>query len=276
MLQYSTEFARGRCAFADRYRFRAELSWSMVKGEPDYDRMVSNYMSKLEQDNKLRDSERAQKSGWHGFTGIVGNEQTSRFGKYLEPIGCLVEWVFLWPSGRDAGLESEILSSSKAETADRDGMQPWRVFGLDIKVPANATIESCSVQTARAELSFTDSKTGNTWQYKRLGLTPLWLKKPIEDWLSSSLRSFTRDLSVSRRRIGSVEIARAEGEFRPEGMHLRWGRIEARAWIDPVDGRLYCVRKMIRKAAAGGTDVSTDHLLAAAPEFTFRSGARPK
>ena len=62
MLQFSTEYPQGRCAFADRYQFRFELTWGNVKGEPDYDRMITDYTGKLEREKNLTETERAKKA----------------------------------------------------------------------------------------------------------------------------------------------------------------------------------------------------------------------
>lgn len=267
MLQFSSEFNRGRCAFADRYQFRAELNWSVVSGEPDYDRMISNYTSRFEQEKKLTDAERLKKSGWHGFSGIINGEPTSRFGLFLEPIGCLVEWVFIWPDARDPDMESEILAATRAMPLDREGLQPWRAFGLDMRLPPEAAFEGVTVQPAKVEFSFTDPKTGNAWRFGRLGMVNLWLKSSLEDWFTTLLKPGTRNLRFSHRQIRNTDIIHAEGEFTPEGMHLRRGNIEAAAWVDPMDGRIYHARKLIRKLS-NKRDVPLDALLHAAPEFT--------
>lgn len=267
MLQFSSEFNRGRCAFADRYQFRAELNWSMVSGEPDYDRMISNYMSRFEQEKKLSGGERQKKSGWHGFSGIINGETSSRFGLYFETIGCLVEWVFIWPELRDPVLESDILASTGGMPLDHEGRQPWRAFGLDMRLPPEAAFEGVTAQPAKVEFTFSDPKSGNSWRFGRLGMVPLWLKSDVETWLSSLLKTGTRNIRFTHRRDHATDVVHAEGEFTPEGLHLKRGKFEALAWIDPMDGRLYHVRKLIRRDS-GASDLPAVKLLKAAPEFT--------
>jgi hypothetical protein len=61
----------------------------------------------------------------------------------------------------------------------------------------------------------------------------------------------------------------AEGAFKPGGMHIRNGRLEACAWICPEDGRLYHAAKRIRTSTPV-EDTPLEQLLTAAPEFTPR------
>lgn len=251
MLQFSSEFTNGRCAFADRYQFRVEMSWRTVNGEPDYDRMVSNYLTKLEQEKKLTGGERARKSGWHGFSGIMNREQTSRFGRYLPETGCLVETVFLWPNERDTALESDILASIHPCPPDPVDGQHWRAFGLDLRVPVAAAFEGATVLPARAEFSFTDPKSGNAWTFTRLGLLPQWFDGDVEKWLVKSLGSHTRDVRITHRRHGQHDVTSAEGSFKPKTIHLRRGTVRAAAWIGPRDGRLYAAQSWIRREGPG-------------------------
>ncbi len=269
MLQFSTEYPQGRCAFADRYQFRFELTWTMVKGEPDYNRMVSDYLSKLEREKRLVDGQEVRKAGWHGFHGIMQGDRTSRFGRYLEPLGCLVECVFLWPDDRDEALESEILSSIEPMTAGNDGRQRWRAFGLDMKPPATAAIEGCIAQPARARFSYGNPKTGSQWSYERLGLTAYWLKEPVENWLAQHLGSGLRDLRISHVARSNVDVIHAEASFKPSGLHLKRGQLAAEAWICPADGRLYVVT-VRRRGNHPLEAVPMDQLFAAAPDFTPR------
>jgi len=267
MLQFSTEFNRGRCAFADRYQFRAEMNWSLVSGEPDYDRMISNYLSRFEQEKKLSGAERLKKSGWHGFAGIINGEPTSRFGLYLASVGCLVEWVFIWPEARNPELESEILTSCVGLPLDHNGLQPWRAFGLDMRLPPEAAFEGVTAQPAKVEFTFSDPKSGNSWRFGRFGMVNLWLRASLEDWFTALLKPGTRNLRFSHRQTHGADVVHAEGEFTPEGMHLRRGKIEAAAWINQMDGRIYHVKKLIRKKV-DHHDVPLEKLLRAAPEFT--------
>jgi hypothetical protein len=269
MLQFSTEYPQGRCAFADRYQFRFEMNWSSVKGEPDYDRMISDYTSKLEREKKLTDPERLKKSGWFGFYGVLSGDHTSRFGRYFAPIGCLLECVFIWPEERDPELEAAVLASIEAMPADTSGNQRWRAFGLDMALPPIAALEGCTAQPARAQFSFSNPKTGSEWSFERLGMTASWLKHDLETWLRGHIDPSVNELRITHATRHGSDVVRAEGTYKPAGLHLKRGRLNAEAWLCPEDGRLYYVCSRIR-----GHDPSDarpiEHLLTAAPDFTPR------
>lgn len=269
MLQFSTDFKRGRCAFANRYQFRFEINWSMVKGEPDYDRMLSDYTSKLEQQKSLTDTELLKKNGWYGFWGFINDEMTSRFGRYYKETGCLMECVFLWPDERDAALESAILSNISAIPTDIHGHQRWRAFGLDMRLPPTAIIEKCTAQPARTVFSFSNPKTGAIWEFSRLGMVKSWLKTDVENWLSRTLDADRSSLRFTHQQRHGADVVHASGTFKPAGLHLRRGKVESAAWICPEDGRLYHVAKRTRQTNPND-ELPIDELLSAAPEFTPR------
>ncbi|HMP88702.1 MAG TPA: hypothetical protein PJ991_00800 [Kiritimatiellia bacterium] len=268
LLQFSSEFTRGRCAFADRYQFRLELSWSIVKGEPDYTRMISDYTSKLEQEKKLTGKELIKKAGWHGFFGEMNGELTSRFGRYLGEIGCLVECVVLWTGERDPDLEHDLVSSIRA-CPPHEGRQQWRAFGMHVFPPATAAFDGCVAQPARTEFNFTNPKSGNKWNFSRYGMVKSWLFADVESWLKSRLQTDARDLRFYHKTMHAVDVVFAEGVFKPEGIHLHKGELQAAAWIAPEDGRLYQVTQRLRKKHPG-EQLPVETLLISAPEFTPR------
>ncbi len=266
MLQFSTEFTRGRCAFADRHQFRAEVSWRTVRGEPDYQRMVNDYVHRLEHEKKLTESERSRRAGWHGFYGRIQGAQTSRFGRYLPEVGCLVETVFLWPEQRDAALEGALLGAIHTIPPD-DHQQKWRAFGMEVQAPRASAIEGCVVQPARAEFSFTNPKTGNMWQFGRLGMVPSWYDGDLETWLKRSLGDAVREARYIHRTVQGADRVYAEGTFKPKSIHWGKGKFEAVAWVHPEDGRLYFGKQWLRRPESGAALEWTDRFRAA-PEFT--------
>ena len=269
MLQFSTEYPQGRCAFADRYQFRFEMNWSMVKGEPDYDRMISDYTSKSEREKKLTDTERLKKSGWHGFSGIMLGDRTSRFGRYFAEIGCLLECVFIWPDTRDPDLEADVLASFAANPPEPGGGQRWRAFGLAMALPAVAALEGCSAHPGKAQFSFSNPKTGSEWSFERLGMTHVWLKTDVETWLRHHLDASARQVRFTHATRHGTDVVRAEATYKPAGLHLKRGVLTAEAWIHPTDGRLYyvCAR---RRGNDPAEQRPLETLLAAAPDFTPR------
>jgi len=269
MLQFSSEYPLGRCAFADRRQFRFEINWKIVKGEPDYDRMISDYISKLERENKLTEPGRVKKSGWFGFHGVIDGDRTSRFGRYFEPIECLLECVFIWPDERDPDLEAEVLASFKAMPGDTDGFQRWRAFGLDMAIPTIAALEGCTAQPARAQFTFSNPKTGSEWSFERLGMTAVWLKCDVETWLRGHIDKSTKALRITHSSRHGSDVVRAEGTYKPAGLHLRRGRLTAEAWLCPEDRRLYYACSRIRGNDPDDTR-PIEQLLTAAPDFTPR------
>lgn len=250
MLQFSSEFARGRCAFADRYQFRCEISWRNVPGEPDYDRMVSDYLNKLKSEKKIENGTREQKSGWHGIRGIINGENTSRFGRYIPEIGCLLEMVLLWPDPCDHELEACALASIEARPPREH--QEWQAFGMHITLPTSIAFENCTSLPARAEFSFNDIKNGNAWSLSRRGMLPSWFDGNLQEWLRRDLGKRVRDLRFTHRHHHGRDLLMAEGRYKPPFMHLRLGDVTAAAWIERSDGRLYCAKKWQYRPIARG------------------------
>ena len=111
LLQFSRNPQTGRCAFADRYQFRFEVSWREVPGAPDFQRLLSDYRSRLEEDG-LSAVRPLQGGVWQGVAGVLPDGRTTcRYGAYLAPVQCLVEAVFLWPKARHEPLETAVLAS---------------------------------------------------------------------------------------------------------------------------------------------------------------------
>jgi len=269
MLQFSTDYTRGRCAFADRYQYRFELSWSIVKGEPDYDRMVGDYMGKLEREKAGSDLVRLRHAGWHGFTGTVSGTPTTRLGRYLPALGCLVEGVFLWTDRRDEALEHQVIASMAASPPDTRGHQRWRAAGLDLNVPGVAALEGCTLQPAKASFSFSNPKTGTAWHFERLGMVPNWFTGDLPAWLTHHLGPGLRDLRLTTTTRNGHAAVLAEASFKPRALHLRRGHLAANAWIEPADGRLYAVT-VRRRGQHPAEAAAPGDLLAAAPDFTPR------
>ena len=83
MLQFSRNPHAGRCAFADRYQFRLEISWQALSGPPNMDRLVSDYLSKLKLDGTMPDAVRLDRPPWVGLRGHQGGILTSRFSRHF-------------------------------------------------------------------------------------------------------------------------------------------------------------------------------------------------
>ena len=67
MLQFSKDPMNGGCLFADRYMFRLEINWRRTGGEPDLERILSDYMGKLKDGKRIRDERYVNASEWPGI-----------------------------------------------------------------------------------------------------------------------------------------------------------------------------------------------------------------
>jgi len=239
MLQYSLKMESGRCAFADRYGFRCEMTWRHVDGPPDFDRMLSDYKAKLTEDG-MENGHRIENAGIPGLKGKINGTTITRFGRYAAGESCLVELVFPWPGKRDKDLEREVLESFQESPADTDGCRRWRAFGMDVKVPQQLTIGSCRVEPALAEWQFVDRRERTALRCSRRGLVEAWMKESAQSWLEREARPDTHPPARWRheRRNGHA-VDQVEGRAQPQGWWRRKRHLEAEAWICHRDGRLY-------------------------------------
>jgi hypothetical protein len=274
MLQFSRDPRAGRCAWADRYQFRAELSWQQVSGPPDLERLASDYLAKARLDGTMPDAAPARVGEWHGLRGHEGQRLTSRLSRYLAPVagggdclkaglrtedrlkaglqtqdclkaglqteGCLVELVLLWPGELDASLEASILGSVGAEPAWPGGLRRWRAFGLDLLAQGGLDLVECSVQPARARLAFRDARGRRSEAFERLGMVRQWLRGSVRDWLAAQMPDGVPPARQEASEADGHAVECVVG-VRRGGIVRAPARYEAAAWLCPADGRLYCV-----------------------------------
>lgn len=265
-LQFARDPERGRCAFADRQRYRFELNWRHFKREPDFERMLKDYAVSLESDWK--NVRPVTPTGWAGLTGQRGDEAVSRFGRYFADLSVLVELVFIHAGRRDESLEHQILMSARSVGPDVDGYQRWRAFGMDIRVPASFQLAECVVEPARIGLRFDGPHKPGRWIFRRYGMVPSWLNVPVADWLRQQANPEVRDPRSQSITKGSCGVERLNGSWRPQGLLLPRGVFASAAWVHPEDGRLYqaiCVTG--RKNRALHPTDGADEMLSACPEF---------
>ncbi len=249
MLQFSRNPEAGRCAWADRYQFRLELSWQAAARPPDMERLVSDYMAKLRTTGAMPDARRCDAAGWRGIRGHEGGMLTSRFSRHFAPERCLVEAVFLWPEGeghpkarlRTEGLaeEERILESVAAEPERADGLRRWRAFGMDLLASKGLALHDCSVEPALARMAFGDGRGGAQETFLRLGLVCEWLKGSIADWLRQQRPADVEVLSEERSERAGHAVAAVVGARKP-ALFRRGSAYVAAAWQCPRDKRVYC------------------------------------
>jgi len=240
MLLFSRRREAGRCAFADRYQFRLELSWREGNARPDMERMLSDYLAKLRLDGTLPDAHEVRNGPFRGIEGHQEGVPTSRFGLYVERATCLVELVFLWPGERDLDLERTILASVEAELPWANRLQHWRAFGLDVLTPQGLSLKECRNEPANAALTFADPRSQTIERFTRLGLVDEWLDRPLEDWLRSQVPRDTTIASTDTTTESGHEMVVLAGSRRP-GFLRRAAPYVAAAWRCPEDGRLYAL-----------------------------------
>jgi len=240
MLQFSRDPAKGRCAFADRNQFRFELDWRQVPGCPDFGRMLSDYMSRL-QERGMTDGQIVTAGAWQGIDGNVDGKGMSRFGWYSELEGCVVETVFLWPGVRDQALESVVLDSIRESSPDAEGRLRWRAFGMNISVPGGWSLHRCRVEPGLAEMIFRDgARRRGEVIFERRGILDQWLKDPVAQWLRGRAASVLEKMDDPKRSVSrGHEKVTITGINKGPGLLGRRSAGRAEGWICPADGRLY-------------------------------------
>lgn len=252
MLQFSRNPHAGRCAFADRYQFRLEMSWQALSGPPNMDRLVSDYLSKLKLDGTMPDAVRADQAPWVGIRDCQAGILTSRLSRHFPAERCLVEVVFLWPEGEDAAVQEQILESIGPEPDWPGGLRRWRAFGLDLLATGSLVLSECEVEPALARLAFSDERTGQQETFRRLGMVAEWLKGSVRDWLVNQKH---RDVELTAETMADIRGHTIEGAsaVHKPGIARKASRYECAAWLCPADGRLYYV-----SATGTGTGKGTE------------------
>lgn len=260
MLRFSQDMTIGRCMFADRYQFRLELNWRQVTGPPDFDRMLSDYMTKLKEEFKMSRAAHIRSSKWRGIEGYINNLFSSRLGCYFpgefgEPTqsACVIEIVFTWPEGqgKDPRLEKTILDSVAPSSKKDESFTRWKSFGMDMQVNKNLSLTTCEIRPAYARMTFTSArqsrftnKPKQQEQYQRLGMVKEWLKTSPRDWLPYQLPKETKILSQNLTETSGHRIETISA-YQYRSLVNRWfGKPishQVSAWICPRDGRLYSV-----------------------------------
>ena len=255
MLHYSCNMAVGRCALADRYRFRLELHWRQFAVRPDLERILSDYRKQLEgKANEQGAAVRPVDHGaWRGLEKDLGGVLTWRFGRFFSVESCLVEVVFIWPDDPDEALAHQILDSVREEPA-RGELRRWRAFGMDMCVSKGLDAKSCTIKPACAEVEFGPVKpSARRETFRRLGLVEHWLGGSVADWLDTQKPATAKGWRIADERRADHGVCSASASVRSTGVRRLVGRtdsFEAAAWICPADKRLYSVTRAGVKSTA--------------------------
>ncbi len=265
-LQFSSDPQAGRCAFADRRRYRLELNWRQFKAEPDFERMLEDYRGSLE--SSWDNIKSVTCRGWPGLTGVREHETVSRYGRYFSELGLVVEVVFIHEQRRDDELEARVLHTVNAVPPDSSGYQRWRAFGMELRVPKGFTLAECVVEPARVGMRFDGVRKPDRWIFRRYGMVGSWLNVPVRDWLAQQADDFVRDARPETVTHGNTAVERLHGIWRPRGLLLPRGVYTAAAWKADGDGRLYhaiCITG--KRRIAVHPQRGADEMMNACPEF---------
>lgn len=266
-LQFARDPSVGRCGFADRHRYRLELNWRTFKSEPDFERMMKDYASSLE--NQWESVRTLRCRGWSGVTGRRGDEIVCRYGAYFAELELLVEVVFIHDQRRDDALEARVLNTVEPVLPNAEGWQRWRAFGIEVMVPEELKLAECVVEPARAGVRFDGPKKPDRWIFRRYGMVKNWLKIPLRDWLQAQLEESVRSPRPETVTQGNIHLERVTAEWHPKGILLPRGLYTTEAWIDPLDGRLYHAIYITGRAHRDWhPDLRTIRPFKACPEFT--------
>jgi len=263
MLQYSKNDDVGNCSFGDRYMFRLELNWKIVPAAPDHERMIGDYISKLKDEGTLSKEKKFTHGHWQGFSAFQGDLWVTRVGRYFEAAGKLLELVFFWPSNVEQKTLKPILESLRFTEAE-DGFQNWQAFGLNIKAADGLLLDSCDIQPAMAQMTFSNKKGAEHIEnFERLGMVNTWLKGSLEEWLKAKEPDKLKDQVYQRKINRQHDIHFVSGKMTP----MRFPRVlrktnnyASAAWICPRDGRLYSACIMSPSDATSDQDLPGQRL----------------
>ncbi len=240
MLQFSRNPESGRCAFADRRQFRFELNWRTVPGTPDFERVLRDYQSRLEEDG-MEGVSRLEFPKWHGVRGMQGRRLTTRHGRFFAENQSLVEVVFIWPKDWDKALERRILDSFQFQPS-QDGFVRWCAFGMDLRASHTHQLWETNAQPTSTTLRFTAQKGYREQRFARFAMPEEWLATTPGQWLHTQLPKGYRIDQETRHERNGHDIFSLKGlRFPPRVSDLFRGRraIKASAWICPETKRLY-------------------------------------
>ncbi len=240
MLQFTRDPTAGRCAFADRYRFRFEFSWRGVAGPPDFDRMMGDYAARLAEQGHRR-LQREHWGAWHAIVGEWQERPVVRFGGYFDRESCVIECVFLGFERRDRDLERAVLDSIGEEPPDAAGRRRWRAFGLDLRVSHELRLAECRVDPGETEWHFGDERNRRSVRCRRVGLRHVWMRQSVAEWLREAA-PVAREARESANTVAGHAVFHRSGRLRRggwEGIFRVPPFLAAEAWVCPADDRLY-------------------------------------
>ncbi|MBI2438480.1 MAG: hypothetical protein HYV36_06685 [Lentisphaerae bacterium] len=256
MLLYSRDLPAGRCAFADRRQHRLEFHWRQVQLCPDLEGQLERYQAQLTRGQSDCRVISERQGAWVGLvTEGKAGAATSRFSRFFPGENCVVEAVFLWPKQREHLLEQQVLNSIAVAPPDAGGLRPWQAFGMRMRVAGDFALRECVAQPANARLVFAPAcDPAQEERFERLGMVSHWLNGTVNEWLRRRIPAAVavKHSAISQSAghavsdvagIQSGPLLFRRGRPWPSslaGLGQAGRPYQARAWICPADGRLYC------------------------------------
>jgi len=243
IVQFSRNRQRGHLHFADRYQYRMVFHWVYSSSEPDLDRLADDSASRLRRQDDVRDVTVKSLHQWRGAVTELDDATHTSFAAYYPGERCLIEVTFFTPGARDERMENKVLKSIREEPAAA-GYRRWRAFGMDLLASDDLPLQRVIAQPANAQMVFGEVNNPlREEKFERLGLIAEWLTGSVADWVR---KRAPREVTVREQTDADYHSHHYDivvGDRPVAGASRLLGRrssYAARAWICPVDGRLYC------------------------------------
>ncbi len=241
---YSLDAERGRLEFSSRDGFQGQLAWQKTKRTPDLghtlDHFYKQYLKVNEPDrvshfNGLRQIELGQ-----FLLAIDSDDRPCQAALFLPDEKMLLCWTL--PDARKKTLEQlkQILLSFSANSGE---YREWRLFGLDLTLPASYSPISLEALPASTKIVF-EGKKSCRLTFRRWGLPKHLLK-------DTDLKNFYhRHLRADKCAVKHAEIVpyrdfdaasvvyTSRAEKGVEKLYGRWPGLGF-AWHDVEENRIY-------------------------------------
>ncbi len=240
LLLFSKQEMKGSITFADRYRYRLQVSWQKMNAEPYLKRMVDDYIQSVRSEKPEGLVRRSDSHDWRGVRHEAVSGSVSRHLRYFRSAELLLEVVEPLAEAPCEPLALESLLPGISPCAPADAGR-WKAFGMDLRVGPDRELSRCEVHPGLARMEFTGDH-GIIESFSRRGMLSTWLKGSPGEWLELSAGLTLKDCrkDVSSLYGHEIHSLRADYVKKPSGeWRSRPHRYAANAWICPKDGRLF-------------------------------------
>ncbi len=249
LLLFSKKRKAGSLTFADRKKYRLQLAWRELSGQPDIPRMARDYASQLLAKDAQSRPQAERVAGWWAIGHRSEGMSSTRYVRFFIEQNLLVEAIAPpTPLARDGRISEEVLQSVNLETHHMDGLDEWSAFGMLWQAPGCWELTSAQVQPASVTLEFAPEKEKGMYdRVTRRGMVRHWLKGSVAEWLKLQIPSNAERVVEATLESEGVKRWSVSGQVKPSswGQGAQgWRKFSALAWICPGDGRLFCHQRM--------------------------------